>query len=367
MSVPEDLAERNSAEDTFHSSTLPDQPPSDPERDGPKFKAVPKIPYPVVPFLFPRGSLSYIIATPKTGARRFILSQMENYAAGLPFLNIPSQAPEFPPEQMGIVVCGCRASEITDRIERLGLTHLQKPGVCPVVRWDAATARKQPEKFPLQAAYEAVGLMGKRGDPKFLFVESIQLLMISGKSNDQQPVGEFVSQLLEFAEAMQCAIVGTVGTAKVYYRKLSQRIAGSSQWGVGASTLIGIDVNEKSKTKMRKVVIQSSEGFEETFGSVFYADFDDRRRLVPCEPPEPEERPTAVGMREMTTRLEMAEYGSLYTRTQFIGWGKENGVGRRLVGEWIAEMIQMGMIQPEGTNRDRSYVRVDQAGNAVVN
>jgi len=354
-------------DDSFFAAPLNPIPPEiGPDPDAPSQKPpVKEIPFPVVPLLLPRSSLSYVIATPKTGAKRFILSQLENYAAGLPFMRVPSQAPEFPPEQLGIVVCGCRVADVKNRIERMGLKHLQKKGVCPIVRMDAVQAKKQPEKFPLELAYDLIGLEGKQGDPRFLFVESIQLLMLSGRSNDQQPVGEFIGQLLAFCEEKQCAIIGTAGTSKIRYRKLSQRIAGNSQWGVGASTLIGIETNDK--TKIRKIVIQSSEGYEESLGSVMYAAFDDRRRLVPCADPEHEERPSDSAMRGMTDEMEMNDYGSRFTRAELIDLGERHGIGDRLVGDWIAERVAEGMIKPEGNNRNRIYVRVDPAGKMMVN
>ena len=54
---------------------------------------------PIIPGLFPRNTISFLVHTPFSGSTRFILPQFDNYAAGLPFLGfaVPDK-----PEQLGM-------------------------------------------------------------------------------------------------------------------------------------------------------------------------------------------------------------------------------------------------------------------------
>ena len=317
-------------------------------------------PYPTVPDLFPRASVNLLIGNTKIGCLRFILPQLDNYVAGLPFLSVASQAPEFPPEQLGIVICGRQKAAVKGKFTSLQLTHLNQPGVCPVVRWNCAiTDQHEPEhEFPLEQPYRDLTKLADGRKPHFLFVEGLQLLMLSEKANTQRGVAVFMDQLHKFCDERDCTVLGRVGKSKAseHYADLAHKILGSSQWGVSASTLINFELLNQQST-IRKITIQSSEGYEKKYGRFIYADFDLQDRLLPVPQPDRPERPSEAAFRQMTTNLNDAEPGTRFIRVEFLEWGWRYGIKDRTVGKWIADKLESGELVREGPDRSAEYIK----------
>lgn len=319
---------------------------------SPSTLAPPSTPAPppfTIPGLFPRRSVNLLIGTPKSGRLRFILPQLDNYAAGLPFLNLPVPSP---PEQLGMILCARKWDSVWGKLRQLDLTTLTRPQVFPIEKWSCSPDdQSEPlHQFPLELPYQRLTATAGR-PPRFLFVEGIQLVLTSGKSNDLHAVAEFFNRLQAFCDQHDCTILGTVGMAKAkrgdQYELLPHRILGSAQWAEATSCLIGIEKSSPS-SEIRRITTMASEGPQ----PVLYADFDLQGRLLLCDRPE---RPAEAVMSVFTSRIEAADPGTVFTRKEFLEWadsinlqarlkGEAPKIGIRTVDRWIGESLDLGRL-----------------------
>lgn len=313
----------------------------------------PPLPDFLVPSLFPRQSISLLVGTSRVGLLRFILPQLENYARGLPFLNVPAHDPIHPPEQLGIIVCDRALGKVTSRIRLMGLERLVEPGVCPIEVWDCV-AEADPEVeeldgrksrgFPLDAAFERLTKRCRGGrPPSLLLVVGLQAPAPSaGKKAEPKIVNEYMSRLRDFCARNKCTILGTVGTAKPTYSQnyttIPHKIFGSIQWAASAASLLCVEYCGKHRD-YRRLSVQTGEGYEQQFGSSFYVRFSELEgRLELSDAPESPRTPSFVALDRMLE--DCFEPGGDYTRADFVAQAKHLDISDSTVERWLTACVE---------------------------
>ena len=232
----------------------------------------------------------------------------------------------------------------------------------PITYW-----KPKPESTDIEALEDAYAdLCAHANRPvKFILVEGIQLLMTSGKINDQNAVRRFFDGLNEFCIKHDVTIIGTVGTAKMkrgeYYPQLADQVFGSILWAHESSTLIGIELTDlhlpvERRTGLRRIILQPQNGLP----SVRYADFDAKSRLMLVDRPEAveaeKESPSHV---MLDAKLDTIYPGTKISRDTFLQWGEEIGVSTRTVDRWIAIRSddEIGMLEKIGSGKNTIYMK----------
>jgi hypothetical protein len=309
---------------------------------------------PIIPGLFPRNTISFLVHTPFSGSTRFILPQFDNYTAGLPFLGfaVPDK-----PEQLGMILCSRDRIETKVMLHDLDLSHLSAPGTFPVVKWSCNLDDQiEPlHEFPLEASYKELTRLADGREPRFLLVESIQLLAPQNKLNDPHAVVDLFNRLKQFCRDRDCTILGTAIMSKTESsdrrKHIPYRIYGAAQWTMGASSIIALEEYNDTST-LRKVVILSKTAHQKT--PPLWVDFDLQGRLMPCAAPE-NRRDTAQSKLDET--LAIAEPGAQFTRADFLNWGESLGVGTRTIDRWIQACVQFQILKKEGSTTGAIYTK----------
>src|ERR1700690_473509 len=144
----------------------------------------------IVPGLFPRETISLLVHAPHVGAKRFILTQLNNYANltdDLPFLDIGIIGPR---EQLGMILVSGFEDEIQRHLTEPNLEHLTKKSF-PRVKWTGL--EDQPEFFDnlklcLNSTYDMLTYAAGGRPPRFLLIESIHGMIPSAKINNADTI-----------------------------------------------------------------------------------------------------------------------------------------------------------------------------------
>lgn len=312
-----------------------------------------------VPGLLARHTVSVLAGAPFSGRMRFLLPQLENYAAGLPFLGIPCPGE---PEQLGMILCGSGPESIQRRIDQLGLDHLSDPAIFPIVKWTGAVKDPDeygfdfPDSFTLEKCYRELTLIAGR-EPKFLIIDAVQMLASRGRASDFHSVSMLYDALEAWNQVHNCTLLTIAVTSKsrgdAGYRTVREGIFGSVAWSSRAHAVITIDECKVGDT-FRKVAV-TSKSFFGTF-PVLYATFGDYGRLVLCDDPD---APRTTSLDQLDQRL--AESGQTeFTRGDFLEWGEELGFGTRTVDRWIGTRAEAGILLKTGARRSVIYSKIPE-------
>lgn len=314
--------------------------------------------YPIVPGLFPRHSINLMVYSPHTGTMRFLLPQLDNYADPSPspsiFLEIPVPAPRWP---LGMVLCSRFPDEIRQKISHLDLHHLT-PQSFPITRYNGKPTKDKSENLEamllfLHESLDQLTYLANGRQPRFLVIESMHALIPPHQPNDPHPIIDFYTTARTFCETRDCTILGTVIASKARpgsaYDSLSHRISGNAQWGVGASTIIGLEETNRQST-LRKITIHSRSA--RTPLGPLWADFSLSGRLDLCSSPDSRREGTQTRLDEA---LACAEIDQEFTRADFLAWGDAMGVTARTVDRWIRTAVEYGFLERDGATRSATY------------
>lgn len=355
------------AEPTEPGSADPADPtPAAPPADRPAARSAPPPPPPPaprpdepahspVPGLLARHTVSLLAGAPFSGRTRFLLPQLENYAAGLPFLGIPCPAP---PEQLGMILCGTEPAAIQRRLDQLGLDHLSDPAVFPLAQWSGDIKDPEeygllfPDSFPLEGCYRNLTDQAGGRPPRFIIIDSIQMLSPRGRASDFHSVSLLYYWLVAWCRYRNCTILATVVTAKARkdsgYTSVREGIFGSVAWSSRAHAVITIDECKVGDT-YRKIQVTS----KSYFGAfpTLYATFGEYGRLVLCDDPD---LPRTTYLEQLDQRLADAD-ALEFTRGDFLEWGEELAIGTRTVDKWISTRAEAGILTKTGARRSVIY------------
>lgn len=311
-----------------------------------------------VPGLLARHTVSLLAGAPSSGRTRFLLPQLENYAAGLPFMGIPCPTP---PEQLGMILCGTGPESVRRRIDQLGLDHLSDPAVFPIVKWTGAVKDPDeygfdfPESFTLERAYRQLTDLADGRPPKFLIIDAIQMVSSRGRASDYHAVNILYDALESWCQHHNCTILATVVTAKARkdsgYASVREGIFGSVAWASRAHTTVTIE-ECKIGDSFRKVNVTSKSYFG-AFPPLFVT-FGEYGRLVPCENPE---MARTAALDFLDQQLTLADDDTDFTRADFIDWAATAEISSRTVDRWISSRTEAGLLVKGGTKQRTTYAK----------
>jgi len=370
MRQPSDQQQDQDQDDLSDLSPL--SPPS--EDIATRERAVKEVNAAFIPGLLPPHSINLMIYSPFSGSTRFLLPQLDNYAAGLPLLG------RFPlpglPKQLGMILCARFEDETRQRIEELALDHLTEQAF-PIVKWEAVQKECQNRwergrdgggggggsdsgrdrfedqaefyKLMLEASYDRLTLLAGGRAPRLLIIESIHGMVPPTKLSDPHTIIKFYNDLKEFCHSKDCTILGTVIASKTkqgnHYEDVPHQIYGSVQWAVGTSCLIKLSSYSRKSTVRRVTVF--AKAARESIGPL-YADFGEYGRLNLCAAPEVY---ADSKQGRLDGRLDEAGGGTEFGRSEFLDWGSEMDMSIRTVDLWIAAKVASGELVRRGSAR----------------
>lgn len=308
--------------------------------------------------LIAEHSVNLIAGTSRTGKTALALPMLDQYSIGEGMLDY-SPNPSLPPRRMGALVLDRSPASIQSEITRLECHNLSTPQTFPITDLDpeimgAAFRRcekgSEPNVFDLMCAVQA-GLLGR---PQLLYIEAIDDLMPPGPVT-ARVIRKFLVDLGKFCKRQDCTIIGTVGTAKHkagegYLAPIDQ-ITGYSTWGSGTATAIIITYPDGPTFTVhdsRRLFI-ASRGVQDR---IAYARFQREGRL---ELAVPVIREADSPRDKLSARLAAEPEGSDYTRGVFVEWGEQLTVSSRTVDKWIAEQIELGMLDKQGKTSNAKF------------
>lgn len=347
----------------------------------------------LIPNLFPRRSLNLLVHLPFTGATRFLLPQLANYADQLPFLNL---APVSSPDQLGMILCARDPRDTRHRLHQLGLDRLLAPGVLPIVKRPVTTVSaekgtrsggsggsagstsshpssppdlslcdisalyrmlldRQAREWQFQCAHTPSTFPRPAAPrrPRFLIIESIHLLVPPTKLNDPHAVAELSNQLKQFCEDRDCTILGTLPISKTRgdasYKRLSEKIYGSIQWATAASSLLFFE--EVDTYPVYRRVTLASKAARGPLAPL-WATFNDVGALIIAPQPA---RPGDGKRAQLYAMLAEEPDETVRTRADFQSWGLQLAYSESTVDRWIAHAVKEGRLMRIGTGPTTAY------------
>lgn len=314
----------------------------------------------LVPNLIPRASINLLIGTAMTGRASLLLTQIDQYLASRQFLDYPLDSEQLP--ELPAILCMTRGlSWLYRKIQTLDLNALSYPQCFPKETWPSISGEQWYDTLSRVLDHLTVSSQGRQ--PRLLAIENIQMLMTSGKINDPHAVNEFMSQLNRFTSDRDCAILGTVGTAKMkvgdHYAHLQQRIMGSTHWADPCHTLIGLEVMDlhlpvSRRSTIREVVVMA----RNEPPRVLWADFDPKGRL--CIVDKPDIGTQNRNEAELDSLLATRKPGEQLARALFLEWGEKLKISVRTVERWVASRLELGMLEKSGNGKATIYWRPTQ-------
>lgn len=291
-----------------------------------------------VPGLIASHTVNLLIGGGKSGKTILMLSEIENYVQAGQMLGHQLEAGQSP-VQCAIVARGGTLGEMHDTIRDLGMTHCSNPVTVPLTQWE------EPKGVGVEANIEAYVeiyrelCLAARRPIRLMFVEDFQSTMHEGKSTDPGTVNKFYRHLKKFLIENNVAVIGTINQAKTRigerYPLLSDHAYGSIAWGMGASSLVGIEhrylqIEEGVRPTLRKVTVQPAK----SKSVQFYMDFTIDGRLERVDMEESSE--TSAAFQLLDAALSKSDPGKVFKRGEFKDWGEGLGVGERTVDRWIS-------------------------------
>lgn len=340
-------------------------------------------PTPIIPGLFPRKTINYIVGSLSSGKTSFALNQINEYIEGRGFLGYGSE-PGTPPEpsadslvpaqlelltlpvQVGAIICCSSESDLRESIQNFpALQDSKRFPFAMIARLAEGERTLAADMEVLRTAYTQLTAEASGQSVRFLLLEGIQYLMSSGKHNDLRKSWEFCRAIREFCEERDVTIIATIGMAKArrgeYYPVLGDRIYGSVAWGQAASTLIVLedfdpDKKAEHRSQVRRVIIQTRRAATKTL----YATFNEDGRLELVEAILEQEKRASPSFGALDRRLEDEIPGATFTKDTILEWEVKldgNLISERTIQRWLEALSdpEMGFLQREGKGRSTTY------------
>lgn len=340
----------------------------------------PTLTTPVVPGLFPRKTISYIVGSLDSGKTSFALNQLNDYVEGRGFMGygIEPQEPSIdpaaqpdpkaltPPLQAGAIICCSSESDLRESLEKFpALQDTKRFPFAMIARLPEGERTLEADMEVLRTAYTQLTAEASGQSVRFLLLEGIQYLMSSGKHNDLRKSWEFCRAIREFCEERDITVIATIGMAKArrgeYYPVLGDRIYGSVAWAQAASTLIVLEDYDTEKraehrSQMRRVIIQTCQAATK----VLYAGFSEEGRLELVEAILDREKKASPSFGALDRRLEDEIPGKVFTKNDILDWEikvNDKLISERTIERWLSTISdpEMGFLLREGQGKNTTY------------
>lgn len=313
----------------------------------------------LVPNLFAERTVNLLAGTSRMGKTALILTMLNQYAGGEGMLDYP--AAEGPPKKIGALTLDRLDSALRSQVTALECEHLASPQQFPVTslipqikslaRDYSENPRDEPDAFGiLRATKEWLQ------NPQILLIESFDGLMPAGPIN-QHAIRKFLRDCAAFCDEWDCAIIGTCGAVKQkfgeYYTSPMDVIAGHSTWGSGVETAVILNYSESTTRAVsgtRQIYI-AARGVADRY---LHMKFDARGRLEPAGKIPDMIAGTKAQLYQL---LAQQTPGATFQRPDFLAWGKELAISQRSVDKWLAESIELGMIEKHGQTSNSRYLK----------
>lgn len=303
------------------------------------------VPLDPLPGLFANRTINLLIGSGKAGKTVLMLSEIENYIQTGQMLGYSVQEGQTP-MQCAIIARGGTLGEMHATIRDMKMLHCSNPVTLPITEWEDPGASSSSVEMYARL-YRELSLAARQSI-RLIFVEDFQSTVSEGDTT--KAINKFYRELKHFMTDNDVTIVGIVNQAKAKagerYPLLSDQTYGSIAWGVGASSLIGIEhrylhIEEGLRPSMRKVTVQPAK----SRAVQIHMDFTIDGRLERIDVDDTPEASRAFELLDATWSKEQA--GKSFKRTDFKLWGMDLGITDRTVDRWIESRSsdQLGMLE----------------------